>query len=197
MSKKIIITLVAVIAVIGIVAGFLIGTYNGLVEDREEVEASWSDVSVYLQRRADLIPNLVNTVKGYASHESQTLEGVVAARAKATSITVDGANMTPEQFAAFAEAQNDVTSALGRLIAVAENYPELKANQNFLELQSQLEGTENRIAVERQRYNEIVKAFNKKVITFPNNLFASIFGFSKREFFASQQGADVAPVVEF
>ena len=116
---------------------------------------------------------------------------------EATSVTIDGANMTAEQFAQFTEAQGEVTSALGRLIAVAENYPELKANQNFIELQSQLEGTENRIAVERQRYNEVVKAFNKRVVTFPNNIFASLFGFSKRDFFASQQGADVAPVVEF
>ena len=188
---------VIILAVVAVVAIYSVVIYNNLAKASQEVEGAWANVETQYQRRSDLIPNLVNTVKGYATHESQTLEDVVAARAKATSITVDGANMTPEQFAAFAEAQNDVTSALGRLIAVAENYPELKANQNFLELQSQLEGTETRIAVERQRYNEIVKAFNKKVVTFPNNLFASMFGFSKREFFASQQGADVAPVVEF
>ena len=171
--------------------------YNTLATASQEVESAWANVETQYQRRSDLIPNLVNTVKGYAAHESQTLEGVVAARAKATSVTIDGANMTAEQFAQFTEAQGEVTSALGRLIAVAENYPELKANQNFIELQSQLEGTENRIAVERQRYNEVVKAFNKRVVTFPNNIFASLFGFSKRDFFASQQGADVAPVVEF
>lgn len=193
--KKSTVTIVFVVAIVVAIYGVVI--YNNLAKASQEVQSAWANVETQYQRRSDLIPNLVNTVKGYAAHETETLEGVVAARAKATSITVDGANMTAEQFNEFTEAQGAVTSALGRLIAVAENYPELKANQNFLELQSQLEGTENRIAVERQRYNEIVKAFNKKVITFPNNLFASIFGFSKREFFASQQGADVAPVVEF
>ena len=193
--KKSTVTIVFVVAIVVAIYGVVI--YNNLAKASQEVQSAWANVETQYQRRSDLIPNLVNTVKGYAAHETETLEGVVAARAKATSITVDGANMTAEQFNEFTEAQGAVTSALGRLIAVAENYPELKANQNFIELQSQLEGTENRIAVERQRYNEIVKAFNKKVITFPNNLFASIFGFSKREFFASQQGADVAPVVEF
>ena len=186
--------LVAIVAIFSLTS---CSTYNSMVEKEEAVRSAWANVETQYQRRSDLIPKLVNTDKGYAAHESQTLEGVVAARAKATSVTIDGANMTAEQFAQFTEAQGEVTSALGRLIAVAENYPELKANQNFIELQSQLEGTENRIAVERQRYNEVVKAFNKRVVTFPNNIFASLFGFSKRDFFASQQGADVAPVVEF
>lgn len=193
MKKSTVIILVVAI----VLAIYGVTIYNTLATSSQEVESAWANVETQYQRRSDLIPNLVNTVKGYAAHESQTLEGVVAARAKATSVTIDGANMTAEQFAQFTEAQGEVTSALGRLIAVAENYPELKANQNFIELQSQLEGTENRIAVERQRYNEVVKAFNKRVVTFPNNIFASLFGFSKRDFFASQQGADVAPVVEF
>ena len=193
MKKSTVIILVVAI----VLAIYGVTIYNTLATASQEVESAWANVETQYQRRSDLIPNLVNTVKGYAAHESQTLESVVAARAKATSVTIDGANMTAEQFAQFTEAQGEVTSALGRLIAVAENYPELKANQNFIELQSQLEGTENRIAVERQRYNEVVKAFNKRVVTFPNNIFASLFGFSKREFFASQQGADVAPVVEF
>jgi LemA protein len=193
MKKSTVIILVVAI----VLAIYGVTIYNTLATASQEVESAWANVETQYQRRSDLIPSLVNTVKGYAAHESQTLEGVVAARAKATSVTIDGANMTAEQFAQFAEAQGEVTSALGRLIAVAENYPELKANQNFIELQSQLEGTENRIAVERQRYNEVVKAFNKRVVTFPNNIFASLFGFSKRDFFASQQGADVAPVVEF
>ncbi|MBR0336679.1 MAG: LemA family protein [Alistipes sp.] len=193
MKKSTVIILVVAI----VLAIYGVTIYNTLATASQEVESAWANVETQYQRRSDLIPNLVNTVKGYAAHESQTLEGVVAARAKATSVTIDGANMTAEQFAQFTEAQGEVTSALGRLIAVAENYPELKANQNFIELQSQLEGTENRIAVERQRYNEVVKAFNKRVVTFPNNIFASLFGFSKRDFFASQQGADVAPVVEF
>lgn len=193
--KKSTVTIVFVVAIVVAIYGVVI--YNNLATASQEVESAWANVETQYQRRSDLIPNLVNTVKGYATHESETLEGVVAARAKATSITVDGANMTAEQFAEFTAAQGEVTSALGRLIAVAENYPELKANQNFLELQSQLEGTENRIAVERQRYNEVVKAFNKSVVTFPNNLLASLFGFSAKEFFAAQQGADIAPVVEF
>ena len=193
MKKSTVIILVVAI----VLAIYGVTIYNTLATASQEVESAWANVETQYQRRSDLIPNLVNTVKGYAAHESQTLEGVVAARAKATAVTIDGANMTAEQFAQFTAAQGEVTSALGRLIAVAENYPELKANQNFIELQSQLEGTENRIAVERQRYNEVVKAFNKRVVTFPNNIFASLFGFSKRDFFASQQGADVAPVVEF
>ena len=193
--KKSTVTIVFVVAIVVAIYGVVI--YNNLAKASQEVQSAWGNVETQYQRRSDLIPNLVNTVKGYAAHETETLEGVVAARTKATSITVDGANMTAKQFADFTAAQGEVTSALGRLIAVAENYPELKANQNFLELQSQLEGTENRIAVERQRYNQTVKAFNKSVVTFPNNILASLFGFSKKEFFAAQTGTDVAPVVEF
>lgn len=190
-------TLLIIVGVVALLVGYCVSTYNSLAKASQEVDAAWSNVEAQYQRRSDLIPNLVSTVKGYAAHESQTLESVVAARAEATSITVDGSNMTAQQFSQYVEAQGKVTSALGRLIAVAENYPELKANQNFLELQAQLEGTENRITVERQRYNDVVKAFNKRVVTFPNNLLASAFGFTAKEFFAAQQGRDVAPKVEF
>lgn len=190
-------TLLIVGAVIALIVGYTVVTYNALATATQDVAGAWANVETAYQRRADLIPNLVNTVKGYAAHESQTLQGVVEARAAATSVVVDGDNMTAEQFAQYSEAQSQVTSALGRLIAVAENYPDLKANQNFLELQAQLEGTENRISVERQRYNDVVKSYNKRIVGFPSNLVASMFGFSKKEFFASQQGADVAPKVEF
>ena len=190
-------TLLIVGAVVALIVGYTVVTYNALATATQDVAGAWANVEAAYQRRADLIPNLVNTVKGYAAHESQTLQGVVEARAAATSVVVDGDNMTAEQFAQYSEAQSQVTSALGRLIAVAENYPDLKANQNFLELQAQLEGTENRISVERQRYNDVVKSYNKRIVGFPSNLVASMFGFSKKEFFASQQGADVAPKVEF
>lgn len=190
-------TLLIVAAVVALLAVYCVTTYNSLAKASQSVAAAWANVETQYQRRSDLIPNLVNTVKGYAAHESETLESVVAARAAATSITVDGANMTAEQFSDYVEAQSKVTSALSRLIAVAENYPELKANQNFLELQAQLEGTENRIAVERQRYNDIVKSFNNQVVTFPRNIIAGMFGFGAKEFFSAQQGADVAPVVAF
>ena len=190
-------TLLIVAAVVALLAVYCVTTYNSLAKASQSVAAAWANVETQYQRRSDLIPNLVNTVKGYAAHESETVESVVAARAAATSITVDGASMTAEQFSDYVEAQSKVTSALSRLIAVAENYPELKANQNFLELQAQLEGTENRIAVERQRYNDIVKSFNNQVVTFPRNIIAGMFGFGAKEFFSAQQGADVAPVVAF
>ena len=190
-------TLIVIGAVAALLAVYCVSTYNSLAKAEQEVAGAWSNVEAQYQRRSDLIPNLVNTVKGYAAHESQTLEGVVEARAKATSITVDGANMSAEQMAAYVDAQSSITSALGRLIAVAENYPDLKAYQNFLELQAQLEGTENRIAVERQRYNDIVKGFNQRVVTFPANIVASLFGFGKKEFFAAEPQAQSAPVVQF
>lgn len=190
-------TLLIVAAVVALLAVYCVTTYNSLAKASQSVAAAWANVETQYQRRSDLIPNLVNTVKGYAAHELETLESVVAARAAATSITVDGASMTAEQFSDYVEAQSKVTSALSRLIAVAENYPELKANQNFLELQAQLEGTENRIAVERQRYNDIVKSFNNQVVTFPRNIIAGMFGFGAKEFFSAQQGTDVAPVVAF
>ena len=190
-------TLLIIAVVVALLAGYCVGTYNSLAKASQEVDAAWSNVEAQYQRRSDLIPNLVNTVKGYAAHESETLESVMAARAAATSITLDGSNMTPAQFEQYAAAQSSVTSALGRLIAVAENYPDLKANQNFLELQSQLEGTENRITVERQRYNDVVKSFNKKVVTFPKNVIAGMFGLSAKEFFKASESAQAAPVVQF
>lgn len=186
--------------VLGIVAVVLIWgvtTYNGLVSKDEKVASAWANVETVYQRRADLIPNLVNTVKGYAAHESKTLADVTEARAKSTAISIDPSTATPAQMEAWMEAQGEVGSALGRLIAISENYPELKANQNFLELQKQLEGTENRISTERRKYNEEVRGYNAKIRRFPTNLIAGMFGFEKRVMFEAQEGAEVAPVVEF
>lgn len=174
-----------------------VSAYNGLVSKEESVNEKWGAVQTVYQRRADLIPNLVSTVKGYAEHEQATLQEVTAARSRATSINIDPSTATPEQMEAWMAAQQELSSALGRLIAVSENYPDLKANQNFLSLQSQLEGTENRISVERQRYNEAVKEYNVSVRRFPNSIFASIFGFDKKPMFEAQAGAEVAPVVAF
>lgn len=186
--------------VLGIVAVVLIWgvtTYNGLVSKDEKVASAWANVETVYQRRADLIPNLVNTVKGYAAHESKTLADVTEARAKSTAISIDPSTATPAQMEAWMKAQGEVSSALGRLIAISENYPELKANQNFLELQKQLEGTENRISTERRKYNEEVRGYNAKIRRFPTNLIAGMFGFEKRVMFEAQEGAEVAPVVEF
>lgn len=172
-------------------------TYNGLVEKDEAVATAWSNVETQYQRRADLIPNLVNTVKGYAAHESETLESVIAARSAATSINLTADELTPEKIAEYQAAQQQVRSALGRLIAIAENYPDLKANQNFLELQAQLEGTENRIAVARKEFNEIAQTYNVAVRRFPANLVASIFGFEKKAYFEADEAAAQVPVVQF
>lgn len=172
-------------------------TYNKLVEQEEGVSRAWADVEAQYQRRADLIPNLVNTVKGYAAHESETLEAVVNARTKATQITIDPANATPEQIAAFQAAQGEVSQALGRLLAITENYPDLKANEQFSELQAQLEGTENRIAEARRLYNEAVQTYNVSVRKFPNNIWAMIFSFDKKTPFAAEAGAEKAPEVQF
>ena len=193
MKKNTIIT-IAVVAVLGF---WLAGAYNGMVTAEEGVDTAWSQVENVYQRRADLIPNLVSTVKGYASHESETLEGVVNARANATQITVDSENLTPEQLKKFNDAQGELSNALGRLLAVTEAYPDLKANQNFLELQAQLEGTENRIATERMKFNETAKGYNTLIRKFPKNLIASIFGFEKKPYFEAQEGADKAPAVQF
>lgn len=186
--------------ILGIVAVVLIwgvSSYNGLVKKDEGVSAAWANVESVYQRRADLIPNLVNTVKGYAAHESETLMEVTEARTKSTSITVDPSTATPEQMEAWMKSQDEVGAALGRLIAISENYPDLKANQNFLDLQKQLEGTENRIATERMKYNEKVRDYNTKLRRFPTNIIAGMFGFEKHVMFESTQGAEVAPVVEF
>ncbi len=172
-------------------------SYNGLVTKDENVSQAWSNVQSAYQRRADLIPNLVNTVKGYAEHEKSTLEAVINARAKATSINIDPSNMTPEMMQKFQQAQQGLSGALGKLLVSVERYPDLKANQNFLELQSQLEGTENRINVERNKFNETVTTYNKSVRKFPNNIFAGMFGFARKSTFESQAGSEEAPKVNF
>ena len=180
-----------------VLALWAVPKYNGLVKSQESVETAWGNVENVYQRRADLIPNLVETVKGYAKHEQETLEGVIEARANATKVTIDPTNMTPEDLQKYQAAQGDVTNALSKLIAVAEAYPDLKANQNFLELQNQLEGTENRITVERNKFNEVAKEYNTKRRTFPTNIISSIFGFGEKPYFQAQPGADVAPKVDF
>ena len=183
------------VAIVAIVWG--VSIYNGLVKSQESVETAWADVESSYQRRADLIPNLVETVKGYAKHEQETLEGVIEARANATKVTIDGANMTPEDLQKYQAAQGDVTNALSRLIAVSEAYPDLKANENFKDLQTQLEGTENRINKARNDFNEVAKQYNTKRRTFPTSIIASIFGFGDKPYFQAQEGADVAPKVDF
>lgn len=188
---------IIILAVVAVVVVWAIGGYNSLVSSEERVSESWANVETAYQRRADLIPNLVNTVKGYASHEQATLQAVTDARTRATSINIDPATATQQEVEEWMAAQQEVGSALGRLIAISESYPDLKANQNFLELQAQLEGTENRISTERKRYNEVVKEYNVKTRRFPNNLIASIFGFDQKSMFEAAEGSDVAPVVEF
>lgn len=187
----------ALIAIVAIVVIWAISGYNSLVTLDENVSNAWSNVETQYQRRADLIPNLVSTVKGYATHEKETLEGVVEARSKATSIKLDADNLTPEKLAAFQKAQGDVTTALGKLLAITENYPDLKANENFKELQAQLEGTENRITVARMEFNKQAKELNTQIRRFPKNLLASIFGIDKRAYFEAAEGAAQAPKVEF
>jgi len=195
--KKGLLGLIIVLAVLAIAFLWGMGRYNALVKSDEGVKTAWAQVENVYQRRADLIPNLVATVKGYAEHESKTLENVVAARAKATSVNVDPSNLSEEQIASYQKAQGELSSALGRLIAVVENYPDLKANQNFLELQSQLEGTENRIAVERKNFNEVAQAYNTAVRSFPTNIIASLFHFNTKGYFTASEGAETAPKVEF
>lgn len=185
------------IVIIVFIALWGVNAYNNIVSQEENVTKAWGNVENQYQRRADLIPNLVNTVKGYAAHESETLQAVVEARAKATSISLNAESMTPEQLQEFQEAQNQVTGALGRLIAVSESYPDLKANENFKELQSQLEGTENRIAVERKSFNDAVKEYNANIRRFPKNLLANIFGFDRKPYFEAEAGSEKAPTVEF
>lgn len=172
-------------------------SYNEMVEKDEAVSTAWSNVEVQYQRRSDLIPNLVSTVKGYAQHEQSTLQAVMEARSKATQITVDADNLTPEKMKEYQQAQGEISSALGKLLAITENYPELKANQNFSELQAQLEGTENRITEARRRYNESVQEYNVLVRSFPNNLFAKMFGFDKKEKYEAGSGSEKAPEVKF
>ena len=192
--KKSIIIIIAVVAVIVIWA---VSMYNGLVTMDESVNSQWANVETQYQRRADLIPNLVNTVKGYASHEKETLEGVVEARSKATQMQVNANDLTPEKLAEYQKAQGAVTSALGKLLAITENYPDLKANQNFLELQAQLEGTENRINAARTNFNNAAQAYNTAIRRFPKSLFASMFGFDKHAYFEAAEGTETAPTVSF
>ena len=187
--------------VLGVIAlalfGWVKNSYNGLVKSDESVKAAWSNVETQYQRRADLIPNLVETVKGYAKHEQETLEGVIEARANATKVTIDPTNMTPEDLQKYYSAQGDVTSALSRLIAVQENYPDLKANENFKDLQQQLESTENRINKARQDYNEVAKEYNIQRRTFPTNIIAGLFNFGEKPTYNAEEGAEKAPKVDF
>lgn len=171
--------------------------YNSMVRADENVQSAWAQVENVYQRRADLIPNLVATVKGYASHESSTLENVIVARANATRISIDPEKLTEKSIEEFNKAQGELSSAIGRLLMITENYPDLKANQNFLELQAQLEGTENRIATERMKFNEAAKSYNTMIRQFPKNILASMFNFEKKGYFEAQKGSETAPKVEF
>jgi LemA protein len=188
-----------IVIALAVVAGFLFTGcgYNKMVDLEEQVTSQWSQVENVYQRRADLIPNLVNTVKGYAAHEQETLEGVIEARSKATSVNVNPENLSEQSIEQFNQAQEGLTSALSRLMVVVERYPDLKANQNFLDLQAQLEGTENRIAVERRKFNQATQSYNAYIRKFPQVIYSGWFGFEKKDYFESQQGADQAPEVEF
>ena len=194
--KKNLVWIIPVAILVAIVL-WAIGGYNGMVSMDEEVQGKWANVETQYQRRADLIPNLVNTVKGYATHEKTTLEEVVKARSEATQIKVDPTNLTDKQIAEYQKAQGNVSAALGKLLMVAENYPQLKANENFLELQSQLEGTENRINVARKDFNDAAQAYNVAIRKFPKSMLAGIFGFDKKAYFEAESGAEKAPEVKF
>lgn len=192
--KKQTLILLGIVVVI-VLAG--ISGYNSLVGKEEAIGNAWSNVENQYQRRSDLIPNLVNTVKGYAAHEKETFQAVVDARSKATQMSLDADDLTPEKLQAYQKAQGEVGSALGRLLAITENYPDLKANENFKELQVQLEGTENRISTERRKFNDTVKQYNTSIRRFPLNLFAGLFGFDKKAYFEAEEGAAQAPTVAF
>jgi LemA protein len=191
---KNIIKILAVVMLLPLLSGC---GYNKLVTQDEAINQAWAQVENAYQRRADLIPNLVETVKGYANFEKSTLTDVIEARAKATSVTVDPSNLSPEAIQNFQAAQNGLSSSLARLMVVVEKYPDLKANQNFLELQAQLEGTENRISFERKKFNDMVGAYNTARRTFPRNIIAGIFGFKERGYFKADEGAAKAPAVKF
>lgn len=197
MKKNKTLIIVIIIAVILFIFLWLTGMYNGIVNKEEAVDSQWSQVENVYQRRADLIPNLVATVKGYAEHEQQVLTDVIEARAKATSINFKTDNLTEDNIKSFQKAQDQLSNALSRLLVTIERYPDLKANQNFIELQAQLEGTENRISVERQKFNQVTKQYNQAIRRFPTSLFAGIFGFEKKAYFEATIGAEVAPKVEF
>ena len=193
MSKKAIILLSVLVAIVS----WVVVAYNGLVTAEEKVSSQWGNVQNVYQRRADLIPNLVATVKGYAEHERTTLEEVTTIRTRATQMTVNADNLTPEKMREFQRTQGELSSALGRLIAISENYPDLKANQNFLELQAQLEGSENRINVERRNFNEAAQKYNTNIRRFPNSVLAGLFGFDKKPYFEAETGSEAAPQVQF
>jgi LemA protein len=195
--KKGLIILGVVVVVFFILYSFFAGRYNKMVELSEAIPKEWAQVETQYQRRADLIPNLVNTVKGYANFEQETLTKVIEARASATQVKIDPSNITPEALAQFQQAQAGVSSALSRLLVVAEAYPDLKANQNFLDLQAQLEGTENRIAVARTRFNEVVQPYNVYIKRFPSNMLANMYGFTAKGYFEAAEGSEKAPTVAF
>lgn len=189
--------LIVIVAVVLVLFFWVKGMYNSMVRMDEGVSSAWAQVENVYQRRADLVPNLVATVKGYAEHESSTLEAVVNARAKATQMTVDPSGLSEAEIARFTEAQDELGAAIGRLLVSVERYPDLKANQNFRDLQAQLEGTENRITVERQKFNEAARNYNVTIRKFPNNIFAGMFGFEKKGYFEASEGAEQAPAVSF
>ncbi|MGE5382371.1 MAG: LemA family protein [Omnitrophica WOR_2 bacterium] len=195
--KKSLVTVLVVIGVILILVMWGSSRYNRLVSMEEGVKGAWSQVENVYQRRADLIPNLVNTVKGYADFEQKTLTQVIEARSKATGVTVNADNLDQASIQQFQQAQQGLSSALSRLMVVVERYPDLKANQNFLDLQSQLEGTENRIAVERRNFNQTAQNYNAQIRRFPNNIFAGMFGFERKAYFEADKGANKAPEVKF
>lgn len=197
MKKKSTITIIVILAVVLILFFWLKGVYNSMVTKNESVSTAWAQVENVYQRRADLIPNLVATVKGYAAHESETLEAVVEARAKATQVTINPSSLNAEEIANFQSAQNELGATIGRLLVSVERYPDLKANQNFLELQAQLEGTENRITVERMKFNDAARAYNIYIKKFPNNLLARMFGFEDKGYFKAEEEAAKAPQVSF
>ena len=194
---KILKTVLIIVGILIVLGAMLVKPYNNMVQKDEGCSRAWADVENAYQRRMDLIPNLVKTVQGAADYEKGTLTEVIEARAKATSVQVDPSNLTEESIAKFQAAQDQLSSALSRLMVVVERYPELKANQNFLELQAQLEGTENRIAVERGKFNETVNEYNSYIRKFPNNIIAGLFNFDKKGYFKATEGADKAPDVEF
>ena len=196
-NKALWITIAIIVVLLFAGYSWVKGTYNTMVTQDEEVKTAWSQVENQYQRRMDLIPNLVNTVKGYATHEKETLEGVVSARAEATKTTIDPSNLNEESMKKFQAAQGELSSALSRLMLVIERYPDLKANQNFSELQAQLEGTENRISVERKRFNETAQSYNTYIRSFPTNILAGMFGFQPKAYFSAESGAEKAPKVEF
>jgi len=195
--KKKWITLIVIAVVAIFIYSSIKGTYNTMVALDENVTSQWAQVENVYQRRADLIPNLVNTVKGYAEHEQETFTQVIEARSKATSTNIDASNLTPENIQAFQQAQGSLSSALSKLMVVVERYPDLKANQNFLELQAQLEGTENRITVERQKFNQAAQHFNTYIKQFPKNIYANMFDFEPKAYFKAEESASEAPNVEF